>query len=140
MALHWTIDSRRRTVDVVADGDVSMADAMAFFDAVEGANALSYSKLLDGTRGHAAMTPDDVLSIIVRIRGLHALDTMGALAVVARAEQAQRIARLLGAARRGRPPDEGVRRHQAGASLARDSAARASLTSRASAEITSFGS
>ena len=44
------------------------------------------------------MTPDDVLSIIVRIRGLHALGTMGALAVVATAEQAQRIARLLGAA------------------------------------------
>jgi stage II sporulation SpoAA-like protein len=98
MALHWTIDSRKRTVDVVADGDVTMADAMRFFDAVEGANALSYSKLLDGSRGQAAMTPDDVLSIVVRIRGLHALGTMGALAVVATAEQAQRIARLLGAA------------------------------------------
>lgn len=98
MALYWTIDSRRRTVDIVADGDVTMADAMRFFDAVEGANALSYSKLLDGTRGQAAMTPDDVLSIVVRIRGLHALGTMGALAVVATAEQAQRIARLLGAA------------------------------------------
>jgi hypothetical protein len=36
MALYWTIDSRRRTVDVVADGEVSMTDAMAFFDAVEG--------------------------------------------------------------------------------------------------------
>ena len=98
MALHWTIDSRRRTVDVVADGDVTMADAMGFFDAVEGANALAYNKLLDGSRGQATMTPDDVLSIIVRIRGLHALGTMGALAVVATAEQAQRIARLLGAA------------------------------------------
>lgn len=98
MALSWTIDSRRRTVELVADGDVTMADAMRFFDAVEGANALSYSKLLDGTRGQAAMTPDDVLSIIVRVRGLHALGTMGALAVVATAEQAQRIARLLGAA------------------------------------------
>jgi hypothetical protein len=71
---------------------------MAFFDAVEGANALPYCKLLDGTRLRAAMTPDDVLSIIVRIRGLHALGTMGALAVVATAEQAEHIARLLGAA------------------------------------------
>ena len=98
MTLHWTIDSRRRTVEVVAEGDVSMADAMIFFDAVEGAEALTYSKLLDGTRARAAMTPDDLLSIIVRIRGLHALGTMGALAVVATAEQAQRIARLPGAA------------------------------------------
>jgi hypothetical protein len=98
MALYWTIDSRRRTVEVVAEGDVSMADAMAFFDTVEGAEALTYSKLLDGTRARAAMTPDEMMSIIVRIRGLHALGTMGALAVVATAEQAQRIARLLGAA------------------------------------------
>ena len=98
MTLHWTIDSRRRTVEVVAEGDVSMADAMTFFDAVEGAEALTYSKLLDGTRARAAMTPDDLLSIIVRIRGLHAFGTMGALAVVATAEQAQRIARLLGTA------------------------------------------
>src|SRR4029453_4418141 len=98
MALYWTIDSRRRTVELVADGDVTMADAMGFFDAVEGANALAYSKLLDGTRARAAMTPDDVLSIILRIRGLQAFGTRGALAVVATAEQAQRIARLLGAA------------------------------------------
>lgn len=98
MALYWTIDSRRRAVEIVAEGDVTMTDAMAFFDAVEGAEALAYSKLLDGTRARAAMMPDDVLSIIVRIRGLHALGTMGALAVVATAEQAQRIARLLGAA------------------------------------------
>lgn len=98
MALYWTIDSRKRTVDLMAEGEVSMADAMAFFDAIEGANALSYSKLLDGTRARTVMTPDDALSIVVRIRGLHALGTMGALAVVATAEQAQRIARLLGAA------------------------------------------
>ena len=98
MALYWTIDSRRRTVELVAEGEVSMADTMTFFDAVEGAEALSYSKLLDGTRARATMTPDDMLSIIVRIRGLHALGTMGPLAVVATAEQAQRIARLLGAA------------------------------------------
>jgi hypothetical protein len=49
------------------------------------------------------MTPDDVLSIIVRIRGLHALGTMGALAVVATAEQAERNVRLLGAAAIERP-------------------------------------
>jgi hypothetical protein len=98
MALYWTIDSRRHIVEVVADGEVSMANAMALFDAVEGANALPYKKLLDGTGGYASMSPDDVLTIIVRIRGLHALGTMGALAVVATPEQAQRIARLLGAA------------------------------------------
>ena len=29
MARYWTIDSRKRTVDVMADGAVSMADATA---------------------------------------------------------------------------------------------------------------
>lgn len=77
---------------------MSMVDAMAFFDAVEGANALACSKLLDGTHARAAMTPDDVLSIVVRIRGLHALGTMRTPAIVATAGQAERIARLLGAA------------------------------------------
>ena len=73
MPLYWTIDSRRRAIELVADGEVSMADAMAFFDAVEGAEALAYSKLLDGTRARPSMTPDDLLSIVVRIRALHAL-------------------------------------------------------------------
>ena len=58
MALYWTIDSRRRTVDVVADGEVSMTDAM----------------------------------------GCMRWEPWGALAVVATAEQAERVARLLGAA------------------------------------------
>jgi hypothetical protein len=53
MALYWTIDSRMRIVDVMADGDVSTADTMAFFDVVEGTNALHYSKLLDGTHARA---------------------------------------------------------------------------------------
>ena len=75
-----------------------MTDAMAIFDAVERANALPCGKLLDGARACAAMAPDDVLSIVVRIGGLHALRTMGALAVVATTEQAERLARPLGAA------------------------------------------
>ena len=98
MALYWTIDSPERTVDVMADGAVSMADATGVLRCGRGANALHYSKLLDTTARRQPMMPDDVLSIIVRIRGLHALGTMGALAVVATAEQAERIARLLGAA------------------------------------------
>jgi hypothetical protein len=44
------------------------------------------------------MTPDDILAIVARIRALHALGATGVLAVAATGEQAQRIARLLGAA------------------------------------------
>jgi hypothetical protein len=98
MPLHWTIDSRSRTVEIVADGDVSVAEAQAYFDAVEGAGALSYNKLLDGIRGRAVMTPEELMSLVVRIRHQHTLGVMGALAVVATPEQSQRLARVLGAA------------------------------------------
>lgn len=98
MPLHWTIDSRLRKVDIIADGEVSAADAMAFFDAIEVAEALSYNKLLDCTGGTSGMTPEDLMSIVARIRAQHGLSVMGALAVVATPEQAQRLARMLGAA------------------------------------------
>ena len=98
MALNWTIDSRLRTVDIIADGEVSAVDAMAFFDAIEGAAALPYNKLLDCTHGSSAMTPEDLMSIVARIRAQHGLSVMGALAVVATPEQARLLARLLGAA------------------------------------------
>ena len=77
MALYWTIDSRQRSVDVVADGDVTMADAMGFFDAVEGANALSASNILNlEPRGIALVclsaldcsTPAHIRYMIRRVR------------------------------------------------------------------------
>ena len=98
MPLHWTIDSQLRTVDIVAEDDVTLADAMAFFDAIEGAAALPYNKLFDGRRGRPAMTAEELMAIVVRIRSQHGLSTMGALAVVASPEQAHYLARVLGAA------------------------------------------
>ena len=98
MPLHWTIDSQLRTVDIVAEDEVTVADAMAFFDAIEEAEALPYNKLFDGRRGRAAMTAEELMAIVVRIRSQHGLSTMGALAVVASPEQAHHIARILGAA------------------------------------------
>lgn len=98
MPLHWMIDSRLRTVEVTAEGDVTLAQAMAFFDAIEGAGALAYSKLLDGIRGRAAMTPDEVIAVAVRIRAQHGLSHMGALAIVVSPEQAEKFIRVIGAA------------------------------------------
>ena len=77
---------------------MTLADAMAFFDAIEGAAALPYNKLFDGRRGRAAMTGEELMAVIVRIRSHHGLSAMGALAVVASPEQAHQFARLLGAA------------------------------------------
>jgi hypothetical protein len=98
MALNWTIDTDRHTVDIVAEGDVTVAEAMAFFDDIELKEALSYNKLLDGARGRADMTNDDLMAIAARVRSQHSVGVMGALAIVVTPEQAQRIARVLGAA------------------------------------------
>ena len=98
MSLSWTIDDSRRTVDVVAEGEVTLADANAFFDAMERAKALPYNKLLDGARGYAAMDEQELMAVAARVRNLHSLGVMGALAIVITREQSQRLARVLGAA------------------------------------------
>ena len=98
MPLYWTIDSGLRTVNIVAEDDVTLADAMAFFDAIEEAAALPYNKLFDGSRGRAAMTAEELMAVVVRIRSQHGMSAMGALAVVASPEQSHQFARLLGAA------------------------------------------
>ena len=102
MPLYWTIDSRRRTVDVVAEGGVSIVDAMDFFDAIDGAGALSYKKLLNGTRGRAAMTPDEIQAIAVRLRAMRA-GIVGALAIVATDQQAALLGLVLGNSAGDRP-------------------------------------
>jgi hypothetical protein len=98
VSLRWTIDDTHRTVDIVAEGEVTLADAMAFFDGMQQAKALPYNKLLDGARGHAAMTDEEVMAVAARVRDMHSLDVVGALAIVVTPEQSHRLARVLGAA------------------------------------------
>jgi hypothetical protein len=97
MPLYWTIDSKARLFAGVAEGDVTMSDAVALMEAMAGANAMSYRKLFDGRAGTSSMTLDEMLSLCARIRSYHEQGTMGALAVVATAEQTMVFARLLGA-------------------------------------------
>jgi hypothetical protein len=49
MGPHWFIDSRKRLVIVTAEGPVSRAEIDGLLDAVTGAKALSYRKLVDAT-------------------------------------------------------------------------------------------
>ncbi len=98
MPLTWTIDSQTRTVEIVAEGDVTFDEALAYFNALEQSPALPYKKLIDGVRGRAAMSGEELMAVVARIREQHALSVMGALAVVASREQAHELARLLGAA------------------------------------------
>lgn len=81
MALHWFIDSRKRLIVVTAEGPVSRAEVDGLPDAVTGAKALAYRKLVDATAGKFAMSVLDLLVIGARVRSLH-VGSVGAVALV----------------------------------------------------------
>ncbi len=96
MPLHWTIDSKERLFTCVGEGEVGIGDVLSLFDVLVAANALSYRKLFDTRAAQSTMTGEDVLAVCARARACHAQARMGALAMVATAEQTLDCARLLG--------------------------------------------
>ena len=97
MPLYWTIDSKARLFTAVAEGNVSLNDAIDLLEAMAGAKAMAYRKLFDGRAAIPTMTPDEMLSLCANIRSYHDRGMMGALAIVATPEQTMLFARLLGA-------------------------------------------
>ena len=74
-----------------------MRDAVDLLEAMAGAKAMSYRKLFDARAAIPSLTPDELLSLCASIRSYHDRGMMGALAIVATAEQTVVFARLLGA-------------------------------------------
>lgn len=97
MPLYWIIDSRAKLVSAVAEGEVTLADAMAFLRTVAGAKVSGYRKLFDGRAGTSAMTAQELLVISAEIRSHHSVGKVGALAILAHPEQTEPFARVLGA-------------------------------------------
>lgn len=97
MPLYWTIDSKARLFTGVAEGDVTIDDAVDLLEAMAGAKAMSYRKLFDARAAAPRLTSDELLALCARIRSYHEQGMMGALAIVATAEQTMVFARLLGA-------------------------------------------
>lgn len=96
MPIHWKIDSRERLITVVAEGDVTRADADAFLDVLESAGLVSYRKLFDGMQGETRMTSEDFMAIGARIRAGHHGGPVGALAVALTREKGELVSRILG--------------------------------------------
>jgi hypothetical protein len=97
MPLHWTIDSRERLVTAVAEGDVTRVEVENYLQVLEGANAMSYRKLFDGSAGDTTMGPEDLLAIGVRIRDGHNKGgPFGPLALVLPADKTELVSRVLG--------------------------------------------
>ena len=81
MGLHWFIDSRERLIVVTAEGAVARAEIDALLDAVTGAKALAYRKLIDASAAKFALSALDVLTIGAKVRSLHA-GSVGAAAII----------------------------------------------------------
>jgi hypothetical protein len=96
MPFYWTIDSRKRLFTGFGEGAVSFGDVLALLEALVGAHALSYRKLFDTRAAQPAMTDEEMLVVCAEIRSHHARSPIGALAIVATAEQTLHCARLLG--------------------------------------------
>jgi hypothetical protein len=82
MPLVWKHDADKHLFLGVANGDVTRPKADAFLAAMVEKQALAGRKMLDAHKGSTSMTPDDFLSIAVRMRELHALGPMGPVAIV----------------------------------------------------------
>ncbi len=98
MPLWWTIDSRERLYSVVAEGNVTFEEAGELLETLAESGAVSYRKMLDGRAATPVMTAEELLTVAAEIRRLHGTGgPVGALAVVATAEQTVAFSRLLGA-------------------------------------------
>jgi len=81
VGLHWFIDSRQRLIVLTVEGPITRAEIDDMLDAVIGAKALGYRKLVDARMGKLALSAIDLLAIGVRVRSLHA-GSVGAAAIV----------------------------------------------------------
>jgi hypothetical protein len=97
LPLQWTIDSREQLVDIAAEGNVTRADVDACLDAVAGAKALGYRKIVDCTAGVLAMNAEELLAIAAKVRELHGGAFIGAAALVLPEKSPEALNRLLGA-------------------------------------------
>jgi hypothetical protein len=96
MPLHWTIDARERLFVATAVGHVELDEVNRMLDAMVDANVHRYRKLFDGTCGDTRMNPFEILSIGLRMRGMHSTGPMGPLAVVFPDDKSFLISRILG--------------------------------------------
>ena len=96
MTLYWVIDSRERLVTGVAEGGVRRDEMEAYLDAIAGAGAGTYRKLFDGARGGPEMSPDDIMALAVRMRGMQQLGLTGPLAIIMPRDKYDQFARMLG--------------------------------------------
>jgi hypothetical protein len=93
---HWIIESRRRQVTQLADGDLSWQEYHKLLNVIDGARIHHWRNLFDATDAHLAMTSADLLNLGARIRDQVSRHTMGPLAIVTPRVETESFARFLG--------------------------------------------
>ena len=104
MPIHFTIDHKARHVEARFDGNLVLKDVEDFTDAVVGAGALPYRKLIDGRTTTGTYTDADVMALGARLSAYATMGNRGALALVpASAKYVELADRLLNLGKDGRP-------------------------------------
>ena len=104
MPIHFTIDHKARHVEAKFDGHLVLKDVEDFCDAVVGADALPYRKLIDGRTATGTYTDADVMALGGRLSAYATLGNRGALALVPAPDTSLELAdRLLNLGKEGRP-------------------------------------
>jgi hypothetical protein len=104
MPIHFTIDHKARHVEAKFDGHLVLKDVEDFCDAVVGADALPYRKLIDGRTATGTYNDDDVMALGARLAAYATLGKRGALALVTPPDTSLELSdRLLNLGKDGRP-------------------------------------
>jgi hypothetical protein len=94
MPIHRRVSPLEQTLVCVSEGAVTLEEVFDFFDAVTTQGLARYRKLFDATRGHAALSDDDLKALMDRLKDKPPGPKMGPLAVVTRPDQ-HAIVRIL---------------------------------------------
>jgi hypothetical protein len=86
MPVRWEILHPQKFVHIVAEGEVTLPEMEAHFDALVVANALSYAKLFDATRLTPVYNDHDVMMMGARLSVYTATFDSGPLAVIGEGE------------------------------------------------------
>ncbi|NQW52949.1 MAG: STAS/SEC14 domain-containing protein [Rhodospirillales bacterium] len=86
MPLRWEILHSEKLIHVVAEGEVTLKEMEAHFDALVVADALAYSKLFDATLLNPVYDDADVMAMGARLSAYTSHFPSGPLAVVGRDE------------------------------------------------------
>jgi hypothetical protein len=82
MPITWTISHPDRMVSVQVDGEIALADAEEYLDALVVADAMAYAKLLDCTTMVTYVDDDDMMRLGARMRAYASILKGGPLVFV----------------------------------------------------------